>query len=112
MWAGLHADRKYFYFVGNTATGFSAIKSFNTPPYTTADCYLGPYTGQPCDPITCKPDCLAANVDPVRLLLAADLGTNNHQDGTWSADGQGFSVLNGVQVGGRARGCHVVMPGV
>jgi hypothetical protein len=37
-------------------------------------------------------------VAPVRMLLAADAGTNNNRDGTWAADGQGFFALNSVQV--------------
>lgn len=97
IWRGLQHNQRYFYAVGSPASGFSSIRSFKTPPLAVSDCYKGAYYGQPCDGHSCSKECLEL-VDSVKLLLAADLGTNNHKDGTWSADGQGFYTLNSVQV--------------
>eukprot|EP00878_Enallax_costatus_P001056 GHUV01001191.1.p1 GENE.GHUV01001191.1~~GHUV01001191.1.p1 ORF type:complete len:955 (+),score=181.63 GHUV01001191.1:310-2865(+) len=126
VWASLEPNTKYYYLVGSLGSGYSEIKRFTTPPLTDADCYSSPRgwasaTASPdssgttptdlsttgtADPSTFKPwrcrpkecKCLRNNVAPLKILLAADVGTNNNQDATWSADGQGFSVINAAQV--------------
>lgn len=97
VWEGLQHNQRYYYFVGSAAAGFSSVRSFLTPPLATADCFKGAYDGQPCHGIECSKECLD-HVAPVKLLLAADIGTNNHLDGTWSADGQGFYAIDAAQV--------------
>jgi len=104
VWKGLQHNQRYFYFVGSARSGFSSVRSFVTPPLAVSDCYKGSYDGQlECDGVSCSRECLE-DVAPVRILLAADIGTNNHLDGTWSADGQGFYAINGAQVGGEHGG--------
>lgn len=97
VWRGLQHNTLYHYFVGSAESGFSAVRNFTTPPLARSDCYKVPFTGQPCDGYHCSKECLK-HVDTVKLLLAADVGTNNHRDGTWSADGQGFFAINSAQV--------------
>lgn len=100
-WKLLTPGYKYYYFVGSTASGFSAIKSFQTPPLAEADCftghrgkYMSHRPNKPCFGEEC--DCLK-HVKPLKMLLAADVGTNNNLDSTWSADGQGFPDLDAIQ---------------
>ncbi|KAF8059445.1 ABCA9 [Scenedesmus sp. PABB004] len=67
---------RYVYAVGSPQGGYSGVRSFTTPPAAGGDHSGG---------------------GPLRMLLAADNGKNNMGDGSWVADGQGFSVLDALQ---------------
>jgi hypothetical protein len=78
--------------------GFSSIKNFKTPPLAYSDCLSGSDSNKgknskkPGDLEHCLKD-----VEPVRVLLAADNGQNNNGDNSWLADGQGFAVYDLLQ---------------
>ncbi|KAI8468756.1 MAG: Metallo-dependent phosphatase-like protein [Monoraphidium minutum] len=71
VWEKLKADTTYYYAVKTKGGLWSAVRNFTTPP---------------------RP----SNSKSVKILLAADIGVHNNKDGTWGADGQGFTLFNAL----------------